>query len=173
MNIREHLIERRVNFDVHSPILDEEKGIANFLLYNLSGQIVGYQQYNPNGAKKAFNNKEKSKYYTYRKLPTVSLFGIETLHLSDGPIFLTEGLFDATRLSYHKQSVLATLTNNPPKDYLNFLKSLQRPIIVVCDNDSAGGKLAKFGDVVEITNAKDLGDESEDYVLKLIERYKE
>lgn len=172
MNIREHLLSRKVNFEIHSPILDEENEIATFLLYNLSGQIVGYQQYNPNGEKKVFNCKAKSKYYTYRKSPTVALFGIETLALSTGPVFLTEGLFDAARISYYGKSVLATLCNHPPKDYQNFLQCLHRPIVVICDNDNAGYKLSKYGDYVEIPNEKDLGDESEEYVLSLIEKYK-
>jgi hypothetical protein len=48
---------------------------------------------------------------------------------------------------------------------------LHRRVIVVCDNDVAGKRLAKFGHQVVFTREKDLGDESEDFVLNLIKNY--
>ena len=167
-----HLEERYLNVELHKPFVDEENGAATFFLYNLSGQLVGYQQYNPKGDKKKFNCKAEGKYYTYRKLPTVSFFGVESLYNSDGVVFLTEGVFDAARMTYHGQSALATLCNNPPKDYYNFLSFLNRPVVVVCDNDDAGRKLAKFGHYVEVVpNGKDLGDAENDYVNYLLNKY--
>jgi DNA primase len=174
MNLKEHLKERHLNLELHKPILDEELNIATFLLYNLSGQIVGYQQYNPLGDKKIFNSKLEGKYYTYRNKvqPTIALWGVESLYLTDGPIFLTEGIFDACRMTELGQTALATLANNPPKDYRNWLQMLSRPIVVVCDNDAAGRKLAKFGDYVEVVpDEKDLGESSDDYVNYLINKY--
>lgn len=171
MNLKSHLLERKVNFDIHSPVLDLDNNIATFFLYNLTGQLVGYQQYNPQGDKKAFNDKSNSKYYTYRKTPTVTLFGLESYNKSSSVVFLTEGLFDATRLTFYGQTAFAALTNNPPKDYYNFLRSLSLPVVCVCDNDNSGQKLSKFGDYVEVTNAKDLGDESEEYVRYLMNKY--
>jgi len=53
MNIKTHLKHRHLDLELHRPILDEELNIATFLLYNLSGQLVGYQQYNPLGDKKS------------------------------------------------------------------------------------------------------------------------
>jgi hypothetical protein len=52
MNIKTHLKQRHLDLELHRPILDEELNIATFLLYNLSGQLVGYQQYQPEGCKK-------------------------------------------------------------------------------------------------------------------------
>lgn len=172
MNIRTHLQQRHLNLELHRPILDEELNIATFFCWNLSGQLVGYQQYNPNGNKKIFNNKLEGKYYTYRKLPTVSVWGLESLHISSGPVFLIEGIFDAARLTNLGYSALATMSNNPPKDYKNWLHLLRRPIVAVCDNDAAGRKLAKFGDFVEIVpEGKDLGDAPESYVRFLVNKY--
>jgi hypothetical protein len=57
MNIKTHLKQRHLDLELHRPILDEELNIATFLLYNLSGQLVGYQQYNSLGDKKVFNSK--------------------------------------------------------------------------------------------------------------------
>jgi hypothetical protein len=174
MNLKQHLIERHLNLELHRPILDKELNIATFLLYNLSGQLVGYQQYNPSGDKKIFNSKLEGKYYTYRNKnqPTVAIWGLESYYVSTGPIFLTEGIFDACRMTNVGQSAFATLANNPPKDYRNWLMMLNRPIVVVCDNDAAGRKLAKFGDYVEVVpEGKDLGESSDDYVQYLLTKY--
>jgi len=172
-NIKEHLLERHLNLELHHPVLDLELNIATFYCYNLSGQIVGYQQYNPNGDKKIFNSKLEGRYYTYRKLPTVSLFGTESLYQSNGVIYLTEGVFDAARMTNVGQSALATLTNNPPKDYKNYLQMLGRPIVVVCDNDSAGKQLLPYGDYVEVVpdEVKDLGEAPNDYIQYLLSKY--
>jgi DNA primase len=175
VKIKQHLQERHLNLELHRPILDEELNIATFLLYNLSGQLVGYQQYNPSGDKKIFNSKLEGKYYTYRNKnqPTIAIWGLESYYLSSGPIFLTEGIFDACRMTNVGQSAFATLANNPPKDYRNWLMMLNRPIVVVYDNDAAGRKLAKFGDYVEVVpEGKDLGESSDDYVQYLINKYK-
>jgi hypothetical protein len=174
MNIKTHLKQRHLDLELHRPILDEELNIATFILYNLSGQLVGYQQYQPEGCKKVFNCPKKGKYYTYRNKnqPTIAIWGLESYYVSDGPIFLTEGIFDACRITELKQSAFATLANNPPKDYKNWLEMLNRPIIVVCDNDEAGRKLAKFGDYVEVVpDGKDLGEAPDDYVQFLVNNY--
>jgi len=167
-----HLKERNLNLDLHCPILDLDLNVASFLFYNFSGQIVGYQQYNPNGSKQIFNSKLGGKYYTYRKIPTISIWGLESYYLSNGPIFITEGIFDAARFTKLNQTAFAVCSNNPPKDYKNWLISLSRPIIAICDNDSAGLKLAKFGDCYEIVpDNKDAGEAPLDYILYLIEKY--
>jgi hypothetical protein len=84
--ILEHLKHRYLDIDLHKPMIDEVERLATFYLYNLSGQIVGYQQYRPEGEKKPQNNPKLGKYYTYRKQPTVSVWGVESLHLSPDAI---------------------------------------------------------------------------------------
>jgi hypothetical protein len=172
ISLTEHLKQRHLNIELHRPIICESEYVATFLIYNLSGQIVGYQQYNPNGSKYIFNDKKEGKYYTYRKLPTVTIWGVESLKFHSKCIFLTEGIFDAARMTNIERSALAVLSNDCPKDYVNWLQLLNRPIVSVCDNDVAGKKLSKFGNYVEIVpDIKDLGESSDDYVSYLIDKY--
>jgi hypothetical protein len=169
--VLEHLNERHLDVNLHRPMVDEVERVATFYLYNLSGQLCGYQQYRPEGDKKPNNNPKLGKYYTYRKQPTLAVWGVESLDLSPHVVFVCEGLFDAARLTERGFSALAVLSNNPSPDLRNWLTCLNRKVVAVCDNDAAGRKLAKFGDVVLFTDEKDLGDSSDEYVTKVLQTY--
>ena len=171
MNLTEHLKSRHLDIELHRPMLDEEEGVATFFMWNLSGQVVGYQQYRPSGDKKPNNNPKLGKYFTFRKMPTVGVWGVESLYLTPHVLFVCEGLFDAARLTSRGVSAVAVLTNNPGTDFKNWLTMLNRKVVAVCDNDSAGRKLAKYGDVAVFTEDKDLGDSSDEYVNDLVRRF--
>jgi hypothetical protein len=170
LNIEEHLKERHLNIELHRPILDFENTTATFLLYNLSGQMIGYQTYRPLGVKKIFNDPNHGRYYTYRKLPTISVWGLES-YKEHEPIFIVEGIFDAARITKRNHCALATLCNTPPNDYKNWFRMLPNPTIAICDNDKAGIELAYFTDYCEIVPEGDLGDAPEDYISYLISTY--
>lgn len=167
----EHLRDRHLNLELHRPVVDEVERVATFYLYNLTGSLVGYQQYRPEGEKKTQNNPKQGKYFTYRKQPTLAVWGVESLHLTPNVVFLTEGVFDACRLTSRGYSALAVLSNNPSQDLKNWLGMLNRKVVAVCDNDDAGRKLAKFGDCCVFTTDKDLGDSSEEFVTALLKTY--
>lgn len=169
--VLQHLYERHLDVELHQPLVDEEGRVATFLLWNLSEQLVGYQQYRPEGSKEPNNNPKEGKYFTYRKQPTLAVWGVESLHLSPDVVFLTEGVFDAARLTERGYSALAMLSNDPAKEFKNWLWCLNRRVVAVCDNDAAGKRLAKFGDVAAFTEEKDLGDSSDEYVTEFIKRY--
>ena len=171
MDLKQHLQSRHLDLDLHRPMVDDAEGVATFYLYNLSGQLVGYQQYRPTGDKKPNNNPKLGKYYTYRKQPTLAVWGVESLHLTPNVVFLCEGVFDAARLTKRGYSALAVLSNNPSPDLRNWLTCLNRRVVAVCDNDVAGRKLAKFGDVVLFTEEKDLGDSDEEFVTKVLQNF--
>jgi len=101
----------------------------------------------------------------------VGVFGVESLHLTPHVVFVVEGVFDATRLTAKCYSALATLSNDPSKDVGNFLRCLGRKVVAVCDNDAAGKKLAKFGDLAVFTDSHDLGDSTNEFVEKLLSDY--
>lgn len=145
--------------------------MATFYLWNLSGCLVGFQQYRPNGEKKKQNSARDGRYFTYRSQPTHAVWGVESLHLSPNVVFLTEGVFDAARLTNLGYSALAVLSNNPSADLKNWLSMLNRHVVAVCDSDSAGRKLAKFGMTAVFTEEKDLGDSSDEYVQQLVARF--
>lgn len=169
--ILEHLKDRHVDLNLHRPWIDEDERVAVFYLYNLSGSIIGYQQYRPDADKMKDNHPKEGRYFTYRKQPTLAVWGVESLHLTPHVVFLTEGVFDAARLTERGYSALAVLTDNPTKDLRNWLSMLNRKVVAVCDNDKAGRRLAKFGDVAVFTEDKDLGEADDEYVTRLLETY--
>jgi DNA primase len=167
----QHLQSRHLDLNLHRPVVDEVNRVATFFLYNLSGQVVGYQQYRPDATKKPQNNPKEGKYFTYRRKDTLGVWGLESLSLDSKVVFLTEGVFDACRLTKLGATALAVLTNNPSPDLRNWLRMLNRKVVAVCDNDTAGKKLAKFGDESVFTEGSDLGDAPESYVKQLLMRY--
>lgn len=169
--LAKHLKSRHLNLELHRPMLDEVEQVATFYLWNLSGQLVGYQQYRPNGEKKAQNSPREGKYFTYKKQPTLAVWGVESLHLTPDVVFLTEGVFDAARLTDRGYSALAVLSNNPSPDLANWLACLNRRVVAVCDDDAAGRKLAKFGHTALFMQAKDLGDSSDEDVTELLANF--
>lgn len=168
--MKEHLKSRHLDLELHRPMVDELDRVATFYLWNLSGQLVGYQQYRPEGEKKPQNNPKEGKYFTYRSQPTVAVWGVESLHFG-GPVFLCEGVFDACRLTERGASALAVLSNNTGWDLKNWLGCLNIPVVAVCDNDEAGRKLAKFGHAAVFCEEKDLGDSSPEFVTTLLQRF--
>ena len=175
-DLKQHLTERFVNFDVHRPFIDEQECKATFLLYNLSGKIVGKQQYNPN-ASKSKSNDVYGRYITIRTefQNTQTVFGLETFNWhSTKTIFVTEGIFDATRITWFKdECCIALLGNstNPKEGYKSWLKSLGRKTVAVCDSDRAGLQLVKLTDcaiILDPKHGKDLGECSIDVVHNVI-----
>ena len=171
-NIKEHLLSRYVDFDIHTVYMSDTK--ATFMIYNLSGQIVGYQQYNPL-APHLSSNALDGRYYT-RRSPHLCVFGLETLSESENTIFITEGVFDATRLTIKGCSGIALLTNSPNSSMLNFLACLSKRRILISDNDKGGEllrkSLTKLVDHIIIPPFKDLGESTEDYVNQIIHEYR-
>lgn len=166
-----HLKSRHLDMQLHCPVLDEENDVATFFLWNLSEQLVGYQQYRRFGEKTKANHPKEGKYFTYKKQPTVAVWGVESLHLTPHVVFLCEGVFDAARLTDRGYSALAALSNDPSLDLKNWLLCLNRRVVSVCDSDAAGRKLAKFGHQAAYTQNKDLGECSDSEVSALLAAY--
>lgn len=125
-----HCISTRLWFDFNEQLL-------SFPMYNLSGQLQGYQRYNYKAEKKKRN---EGKYYSYTSAN--SMFGLEFLDYSVPVLFVTEGVFDACTLM-HFGNAVAVLCNNP-KQLKQQLSLLPFYTVAVCDGDSAGFKLRNY-----------------------------
>jgi hypothetical protein len=111
MTVLENLRSRYFDTKLHTHWVNEEEGVVTFPLWNLSGQLVGYQQYRPSATKKKDNHPKMSRYFTWRKNKVVGVWGLESWNLSN-TLFVTEGTFDACRLTYLGYSAVATLSND-------------------------------------------------------------
>lgn len=174
-DIESHLRDRGLDPKKTQVIIDKENNIATFLLYNLSGQIVGYQRYNPNGDKKDHTNSLAAKYFTWvtkesEKTAKLAVWGTENIDPNDPNLFVTEGIFDAVKLKNAGHPVIAVLGNNP-KILKTWLPLLNKQTIAVIDNDDAGRALASLTDKHFTTPApfKDLGEMSQEQVNKFLE----
>ena len=105
-NLLDHLKSRGLDTEKTHVLYDEESGNTYFFLYNLSGQMIGYQKYNPEGVKKDYG--EEARYYTflgkeYDKLDNanrskISVYGLETYDVHKKYIFVVEGIWDVIKL---------------------------------------------------------------------------
>lgn len=149
IDIYENLARRNMNTDRVGLSIDSESHMATFLLYNLSGQIVGYQRYNPNGSKTKNNDPVNGKYFTYAGIEgdryrKIAVWGIDTL---DGnrtlPLFITEGIFDANRIHVAGYPALAILSNNS-KVLRSFFSALPMVTVAIMDRDKASEAMGKL-----------------------------
>ena len=168
--IKQHLIGRHIDFDLHHPFIDEDERVAIFLLTNLSGQLIGYQQYRPDADKLQHNHPKEGRYFTYKPKDanTLAVWGVESLHLSPGLLFVTEGVFDAARITEKGYSAVAVLTNNPSPQVRTWLRTLVAHKVAICDPGPTGAKLARCGDTAITMSDTDLGAASEERVLEII-----
>lgn len=168
-----NLKDRHFNSSLHTVWIDEQEGVATFPLWNLSGQMVGFQQYRPAATKKKDNHPRESRYFTWRKNRVVGVWGLESWNLSN-TLFVTEGVFDAARLTNLGYSAVATLSNDVDASLARWLWLARkiRRVVAVCDNDAAGRKLAKCGTIAHVIEEdKDLGEATNAYVQNLVKRY--
>jgi len=125
---------------------DQVEGIITFMLYNGTGQIVGYQQYRPSEASKQKKNDPKSgRYYTYLPKETDGVFGLDVLNPADRTIYVVEGIFKAAVLHRLGYNAFAVLTSTP-KRLRPWFKILRQTwnLVAIGDNDDAGRKLVNI-----------------------------
>jgi hypothetical protein len=184
-DIEQHLKDRGIDFNKTKVFFDKETNTATFLLYNLSGKLVGYQLYNPNGKKginysdktgKNLSKKDLMKYYTYitresDKTKSIAVYGLDTYNPKSKYLFVVYGIFDAIKLHRQGLPCVAVLMNDP-KSYKEWFGILPQKIIAILDNDEnkAGNKLKGIADVsYTVYNPyNDLGDMSDKEVKEFI-----
>ncbi len=114
-------------------------------IWNLSGQLVGYQQYNPNASKEAKNDPREGRYFTRLARDRVGVWGLESWSNSR-TLFLCEGVFDACKVTWLGYSALALFSNEVNATTVSWLRAVRshRPVVALCDNDAVGLRLAKY-----------------------------
>lgn len=168
-----HLYERRFPFSPNYVWFDYDEHLITFPLWNLSGNMVGFQQYRPGASKEKKNSPREGKYFTYRNKGQVSVWGLESWHYSN-TLFLTEGIFDACRLIDKGFSAVAALANDPNNSTKRWVASVRhyRPVVAVCDGDAAGVKLKKLAhDSFVCPPSQDFSDLSEEEVDTFLANY--
>lgn len=169
--VRNNLLQRDFDLDLHQAWIDEEEQVATFPLWTLTGQMAGYQQYRPFATKEKRNDPKDGRYFTYRLKTQVAVWGMESWYLSPDLLFVVEGVFDATRLTKRGVSALAVLSNNPTGDTRAWLLNQPRKVVTVCDADSGGSLLARSGHEAVVVPSGDLGDAPATWVDGLVRRY--
>jgi len=171
--IVEHLKQRRLTPGLYSGVwLNEHEDICTFGLWNLSGQLVGFQQYRPLALKKINGRPSEAKYFTLLSKvdgkAKLGVFGLDTLDPLNRIVFLVEGIFDAAPLHQKGANALATLTNNP-KHLASWLKSLGYWTVALCEGDNAGKKLATVADeAIFLPEGLDPGDMPDSWFDQLL-----
>jgi hypothetical protein len=175
MNILEHLHSRRLDVNLHRVWIDNDNCLATFPLWNLSGQLVGYQQYRPQADKTAKNDPREGRYFTRLKENKVGVWGLESFNLSP-TLFICEGIFDAARISAIGHAAVATLSNDIANTTASWLRVIRysRRVIAICDSDPSGRRLSKHACTSHVVSGyKDLGEAPESYVQEVIKEYSE
>jgi DNA primase len=135
-----------------------------FLLWNISGQLTGYQQYKYLAPKKGKNPKEL-KYFTRGK----GVWGLQYLNTKLSTMYVVEGVFDAVRLHNLGLNCIAVLGNSP-KPLKTWLNTLSYKTIAVCDGDRAGRALSKCADTsICLPEGEDLGSLDKETIKKLLD----
>lgn len=138
---REHLDKRRMGVDVGW--VDYFDEVVTFPLWNLSGQLLGYQQYRWDMPKKG-NKPYMNKYFTYLPKGTLAVFGLEYIPENyRGDVIVVEGIWEAVALMSIGKTAIAVLGNNP-KPLRQWLSIMPWNVIPYCQPDKAGKKLANL-----------------------------
>lgn len=150
------------------------EGVVVFGLWNLVGQLVGYQQYTPSAPKARCNDPREGRYYTYTSKPgglgCVTAWGLETV-VPGVPLLLCEGIFDACRLHTIGVPALAVLGSDPVHLH-QWFSLFSQPVISVVQGDVAGQKLAKYGSCqILLPEGHDVGSLSEDSFLSIFNQF--
>jgi hypothetical protein len=157
--LQQHLKDRHM---FHKDVI-VDKNSAIFMLWNLSGQLTGYQQYIPFAPKKG-KDPRKLRYFTRGG----GVWGLQYLIPGVSVLYVTEGIFDAVKLQNLGLNAIALLGNSP-KTLKLWLGSLGYTTVAVCDGDRAGLELAKYAKYsIILPEGKDLGDMEYLDILKLL-----
>lgn len=168
-DMKKHLKERFFTPHLYDGLTVSDESMT-VMLWNLSGQAVGYQVYSPLKPKKSAVPQE-AKYFTHVTKGHTAMFGLETVDWDSPFIFITEGIFDAARLHSNGLPAVAVLGNNP-QHLVPWFKTLPFKVIATVQGDKAGLMLALTTDsAVFLPEGHDVNDLDEVTFLRLFSGY--
>jgi hypothetical protein len=168
-NMLEHLAFRHFRPTRYSGVTLTDDTMT-LLLWNLSGEIVGTHTYRPLGDKKS-HDPNTAKYFTKVTKDKSGFWGIETVEWSSTFLFVTEGIFDATRLHDCGFPAIAVLGNNP-QHLVSWMKTLPHTTIAAVQGDKAGLMLSLCTDrAIFLPEGHDVDSLDTDTFLKLFSKY--
>jgi hypothetical protein len=142
--------------------IDKENEVVTFPLWNLSGQLVGYQKYRWDKPKANSNNPLEQRYFTRLARGVIGIYGLQNLPVGYlGPIYIVEGVWEAIVGDSYGITCVAILGVNKAgvsKSVLGWINSLPNDIIPLCQADKAGQCLSKINPNRAIYLQKDLDD---------------
>ena len=170
--LEKHLIDRNMNPSLYSVGFDLEEGIVTFFLYNFSGQIIGYQKYNPNATKEKRNHPKEGRYYTYLPKKTDGVFGLEVLNSELRTIYIVEGIFKAATLHRLGYNAIAVLGNSPKrlKPWFKIMKQAWN--LVGIGDEGKPGKLLVNAVGKGFQSEKDLDEMDDSDINRILGEYK-
>lgn len=168
MNMYQHLKDRRLELRRYDGIYVSDEHVT-FTLWNLSGMMVGYQQYNPLANKEKRNHPREGRYFTYlsgdKKNKMTGVWGLESLSYRDDILVICEGIFDACR--FHNFNIPAVaLLSSSYKPYKNWLTSLGRKIYKV--EDDHGSSLGPYEQLKIPDEYADAGEMNDSDIKKML-----
>jgi hypothetical protein len=173
----EHLTKRRLTPELYSSVsVDSINKVVTFPLWNLSGQMVGFQQYRPDAPKTGLEKRSEQRYFTilskgFGRTSALSCFGVDLLNPQSKVLFLAEGIFDVSPLHQRGANALAVLANNP-KPLKEWLRSLGYYLISLCEGDNAGLKLASLShESVFLPKGTDPADQTNEWFDMLVKEH--
>jgi hypothetical protein len=159
--------------NVHSYWTNDDEVSVTFPIWNLSGQLVGYQRYRPLADKTRKNDPREGRYFTRIGRDRVGVWGMESWKFSE-TLFVTEGVFDACRLTSIGYSAIAILSYQVNPTTYSWLRMVRgyRPVVAVCDGDTSGHKMRNYGHTYHTCpTGSDLGNASPEYVQEVARKY--
>ena len=145
----------------------------HFPLWNLSGEMVGYQVYTPTATKVRKKNPRDMRYFTYLPKYAMTAWGLELLNPHQKYLLVVEGIFDAIKLHNLGVNCLAVLGSDSIH-LKSWLHTLNHVIVPVCEGDKAGRRLAKLAttDLIEqLPEGVDVGNMSRVEVHERFRKY--
>lgn len=174
----EHLKLRGVDPDRTRFVHDEATNDTYFFIYNLSGDCVGYQKYNPDNPKEGGLG-FMGRYFTkVQKGATghskIAIYGLETYKIGKEYFFVTEGIFDIIKVHNFGEPGIANLGCSVSRQAKGWYATLPQLKIVIQDRDDAGTELGTIGDYVYTVPEpyKDLGEMPQEEVNEFIRNIK-